>query len=321
MNAITVQNHTSKNIEQLRRLFTRYVEAYPDAKLLTPEFYTYHPASEHACCVVDEQGRVRGFAPLIPVPVTVETAPEDPHQFWTIMIVDPQVHNDLPIRELLLEQVLRRAHEMARHFPPHPVRVSADYMISQKAEIDFLLKHGFARYEGMFLMQHDLVPLSSEIPPLPEGLSVRPWRLAGAADQQRYLTAYNRCFPADPKSLETLEFLLTSPAWADGGAAMTVFDRRQQIAASVMVYRDPSQPYAMTDDVFVLPEWRGKGLAKHLIHAGHRHLREHGVSEVRLEVKQSNRPAVSLYLAMGYAIINEEVFVGRFLESEGNGEL
>jgi ribosomal protein S18 acetylase RimI-like enzyme len=32
-----------------------------------------------------------------------------------------------------------------------------------------------------------------------------------------------------------------------------------------------------------------------------------------LEVKQQNLPAVSVYRAMGFKIINQEVFLGRFL--------
>lgn len=68
--------------------------------------------------------------------------------------------------------------------------------------------------------------------------------------------------------------------------------------------------------MFVLPEWRGKGLAKYLLQAGLKHLRQQGFSEVRLEVLQSNQPAVGLYQAMGYSIINEDVFVGKFLDVE-----
>lgn len=62
------------------------------------------------------------------------------------------------------------------------------------------------------------------------------------------------------------------------------------------------------------PEWRGKGLAKYLLQAGLRHVRQQGFADVQLEVLQSNQAAVNLYQALGYAMINEEVFVGKFLD-------
>jgi ribosomal protein S18 acetylase RimI-like enzyme len=46
------------------------------------------------------------------------------------------------------------------------------------------------------------------------------------------------------------------------------------------------------------------------------YLLEQGYNQVILEVKQRNHPAVSVYQAMGYKIINQEVILGRFCFSQ-----
>jgi ribosomal protein S18 acetylase RimI-like enzyme len=63
----------------------------------------------------------------------------------------------------------------------------------------------------------------------------------------------------------------------------------------------------------VLPAWRGRNIARFLIGEGLKYFQECGIHDMRLEVKQSNSPAVRVYTSMGYEVINEEIFLGRFL--------
>ena len=109
-----------------------------------------------------------------------------------------------------------------------------------------------------------------------------------------------------------LQFFLNSPLWGTG-TTIAAFDQHHQLVGNVLVYRDDTQQCGIMDDVFVLPEWRRRGIAKALINEGLKYFRTCGIEDVRLEVKQSNNPAVSLYTIMGYTIINEEVLLGLFL--------
>ncbi len=145
--------------------------------------------------------------------------------------------------------------------------------------------------------------------PLPAGLKVRASKLASEADQLAYLRAYKTCFPDMPKTLETLRFALQSPLWTDG-LAVTAVTVRQDLAGSVLIYVDPDKAFGLIDDVFVLPAWRGRGVAKGLIGQGLASLRAQGVAEALLEVRAGNAPAVAVYQAMGYRIVNEEVLLG-----------
>jgi GNAT superfamily N-acetyltransferase len=311
----TIQNHTPRQLDKLAVFIDRYLKTCPDAKLLSAGFYTFHPALENGLnvfCALDAEGQVRGFAPLFPAAVTEESAPTDPHHIWMILLADPEAEDELAIRELLLEQVLQRASRIIASFPPfRRTRLASDMMISQRADIAFLEQHGFEHYDGMYVMQRsssDPVPDQS----LPSELTLRHWKLESEPEQQQYLRAFNKAFPGNPKTIESLKFLLDSPMWPFG-TAVAAFDLQDELIASLLVYPDESRSCGITDDVFVLPAWRGRGIAKALIAKGLHYLHDHGYAQVMLEVKQQNLPAVSVYRAMGFKIINQEVFLGRFL--------
>ncbi|MBN2391530.1 MAG: GNAT family N-acetyltransferase, partial [Anaerolineae bacterium] len=85
------------------------------------------------------------------------------------------------------------------------------------------------------------------------------------------------------------------------------------LVASVLSYWNPDDRIGITDDVFVLPEWRGRGIAKYLVNAGLAYLRAHGLEHARLEVLTSNPPAVSVYKATGHTIVNEEWLLGLYI--------
>lgn len=75
-------------------------------------------------------------------------------------------------------------------------------------------------------------------------------------------------------------------------------------------YWDPDNRIGISDDVFVVPEWRGRGLAKFLVNAALDYLRRQGITQARLEVLIENAPAMRIYQATGHEIVNEETILG-----------
>ena len=312
----TIQNHNPGQLDKLSVFIESYLKTYPDAKLQSVGLYTYHPGVENGQNVflaLDPQGQVCGFAPLFAAPVTEECAPGDPHHIWMILLADPEAGDGQVIRELLLEKVMERARSIAAGFPSFCcTRLASDMMASQRADIAFLEQRGFEHYDGMYVMQRATADPVPDLT-LPAELSLRFWKIASEAERQQYLRAFNKAFPENPKSLETLKFLLDSPMWQARGTAVAAFDLQGELVASILVYPGENKSYGITDDVFVLPAWRGRGIAKALIARGLEFLHDHGIAQVILEVKQHNLPAVSVYQAMGYQIVNQEVFLGCFL--------
>jgi GNAT superfamily N-acetyltransferase len=313
MGDVIVRNYQASEIENLARFFERYRGAFPDAKLAPPEYYTYHPTlagGQNVFCALDHQERIVGFAPVFPAPATEESEPEEPHHVWTIVLADPGAPDAGQARKLLLERVIERAKTIKASFTPRRVKLAADMAASQRPDIEHLLENGFERYEGMHVMSRkakDPIPHVS----IPQEITVRLWEMASDEERISYVRAFNSCFFECPKTLEGLSFFLDSPMWA--GTAVAAFDPQGQLVGSVLAYADEEKRWGVVDDVFVLPEWRSRGIARRLVGEGIKYLREQGMEEVRLDVVQTNKPAISLYRSMGYVTINEEVMLGLYI--------
>lgn len=311
---ITIRNHTAEDLPQLFAFISRYLAAIPDAKLVVPEVYTYHPAAENGQNVFSawDENTLVGFAPAFPAPATEAEATNEPHHIWSIVVSDPARDDGNTIREALLARVLDRAHVLAERFPtPRRIRLACDLIVSQKADIDFLLENGFAHYERLYIMDRDLTAPLLDLP-LPQYITVRQWKMETEAEQDAYLNAFNRCFPGNPKDRAALQFFMQSPMW-QVGTAISAFDGDGTLVASVLAYGDPDNRIGVTDDVFVLPEWRGRGIAKYLVNAGLAYQSNHGLERARLEVRASNPPAVAVYKATGHTIVNEEWLLGLYI--------
>jgi ribosomal protein S18 acetylase RimI-like enzyme len=314
MGDVIVRNYQASDIEKLVRFFERYRGAFPDAKLAPPEYYTYHPTlagGQNVFCALDHEERIVGFAPVFPAPATEESEPEEPHHIWTIVVADPGAPDAGQAQALLLDRVIERAKAVKASFTPRRVWLAADMTASQRPDIQHLLENGFEHYGGMYVMNRKTEDSILDVSVPPE-ITVRRSKITTEEEQKAYVWAYNSCFFELPKTLEALRFFLNSPIWA-AGTAVAAFDSQGQLVGSVLAYPDEDAGWGVVDDVFVLPEWRRRGIARRMVGEGIRYLREQGVEEVRLDVVQSNEPAISLYRSMGYVTISEEVMLGLYI--------
>ncbi len=63
----------------------------------------------------------------------------------------------------------------------------------------------------------------------------------------------------------------------------------------------------------VVPQFRGKGVSRHILQAGMKHLRSVGQAEIGLEVDGNNDPAVRLYTSTGFKTLGERHWFERVL--------
>lgn len=150
-------------------------------------------------------------------------------------------------------------------------------------------------------------------------VEIRKWKMVTKEDRLKYITADNLSFPDSPTTIESLEYLLQSPKWATG-TAISAFNRSGEIVGSIMVYWNGTlnhrgmKNYGFTEEIFVIPNWRGCGIAKYLIMEGLKYLAQHGIKEARLEVMNKNRNALNLYESMGYIVKREEKVFGFYVK-------
>ncbi|MDA1128512.1 MAG: GNAT family N-acetyltransferase [Chloroflexi bacterium] len=63
----------------------------------------------------------------------------------------------------------------------------------------------------------------------------------------------------------------------------------------------------------VVPAFRGKGVSRHILQAGMKHLRSVGQTEIGLEVDGNNDPAVRLYTSIGFKTLGKRHWFERVL--------
>jgi ribosomal protein S18 acetylase RimI-like enzyme len=78
-----------------------------------------------------------------------------------------------------------------------------------------------------------------------------------------------------------------------------------------MIYWDPAEiartgrKIGVTEDIWVLPEWRRQGVASAMIARALTYLRDKGMEAATLSVAAPNERALRLYTRLGYRIVSE----------------
>lgn len=310
MKKFTIQTLTSSNLASIVELQKAYSEVHPGAPVIPGEMYL-SPGfgnGQNVFCAFDENGKLLGYAPLYPV--LVPDSSNLPHTLWTEIKLHPQ-RAEKELKDQLFERLLRRTRELARDFPGHPLHLTFQYLPSETASIDYVTSKGCQHTESVFTMRRDLSMEIERLPPL-EDILIRSWRMESEAEQQAYVSARNECFPEAPIELEEWQYFMQSPLWSVGTTLAAFHD--DQLVGNVAVFWDEaenqksSMKIGFTEYIFVLPAWRGKNVARHLITAGLQHLRDHGLDEAYLEVRAKNEGALRLYTDLGYEVLQESRF-------------
>jgi ribosomal protein S18 acetylase RimI-like enzyme len=302
-----LRTFTPADIPAVTALQQAYQQVFPHTAVVPGQAYLSPGFDEgrNIFCAFDDSGILQGYAPFFPV---LAEQPHQRHTFWTEVRVHPQLPSPGEVKDLLFEQVCRRAGETARAHPAHPARLAFQYHPSEIPSIDYILARGCTFSESVIRMSRDL---SDEILPVPApgGIDIHPWRMDSEAEQQAYIQARNESFPEAPITLADWQNFLASPEW-EGGASMTAFEGGQ-VAGSVIAYWDEAvsrqvgHKIGFTEYIFVRPRWRGRGIAASLIARSLQYLKEHGREFASLEVKAVNVNALNLYYRLGYVKIDE----------------
>lgn len=226
--------------------------------------------------------------------------------FWIDLRTDSNLDWDSAIKDKLLEKIIQRGWEIKNEENRHRAVIGATYFSQGEMSIDYLKSHGFAHFESMLAMQRNL---SIRIPEFERiaNVEIKPWKMEKRSEKQAYLQARELGFGHPVGRLDLLEHFVKSKLWR-GGTSFTAFVE-QEIIASVMVLSN-----GLLDYVFVIPDWRGKEIAKILIAEALAFLRDQGHSQAWLEVNTHNLAAINLYHCFGFETFKEELSLGYLLE-------
>jgi ribosomal protein S18 acetylase RimI-like enzyme len=297
--------------DALEALQRKYMALQPQGTKFVPRaLYDHHPALEggkNVFCAFGRDQNLVGYGALFPTRAEADSPADVPNTVWVHIRVDPEAKNASEIQDAVYGAILKRSSEYSERWRERRTRVAISYPDARQEEIAFFAAQGLEPFDALVRMVRNLSePLDTLS--LPTSVTVRRWRMASKAEQEKYLAAEKKVFPQSARTLEELRFYMRS--WV-AGTAITAFDGTENIVGSVMAYWYGEG--GVTEDIFVMPDWRGRGIAKTLITEGMRYLLENGKRAASLEVKESNHPAVGLYRSLGYQVVDKELQLGLYL--------
>ena len=303
-------------LPQLGNLIDTYKQAYPKAVVPPAESYLapWTEGGKNVICALDETGNVCGFAPM-----TLADVPDKPYTFWTAIRVDPKITPSGELRDALLDRIKQRTLEVVQTLPSRKSRIAFQYHFSESDNIDHVISKGGTRSESAFLMKQDL---SQEMlaPPLPKGIEILHSYMTGEVEQSAYLAVRNKAFVEgrphelanSAVSINDWQILLHHVYRPNGVFILAYHD--QQIIGGVTVYwnenrnSESGEKTGITDDVFVVDEWRRKGIGSYLIWEGLIYFKVQGLEVAQIEVNSANKRALHLYEQQGYSLMDESPF-------------
>ena len=240
------------------------------------------------CLVLEQSGQIKGLA-LVFLELPIGRS-----------VIEVMTSPDLaggPEEVELVQKALARANDQGAGVAH--ICVPPDSGRGQMLE-----KLGFApvrTYLDMLWSREDLPELD-----LPQGYSVRSFQNGDAplltqVQNDAFTGSWGFC----PNTEEQIEYR-THMANTSKSGILFLFagDEPAGYCWTVMVPAD-SGVRGMIGMIGVVPQFRGKGVSRHILHAGMKHLRSVGLAEVGLEVDGDNDAAVGLYISTGFKTLGE----------------
>lgn len=307
---IVIRNFKPGDVAPISRLQKKYNKAVPDSSIVQAEVYNSpeFEGGKNVFCAFNEEDELVGYAPIYPVLATEESGYLN--VLWAEIKVDPKFNEKKLLRDMLFDRMMARAAEIRNNAPVKDTKICFCHYSTETDSINYILSKGFKPCEGIYNMMRDLSEPIMQYE-VPEGLNIIEWKMETREERAKYINAYNIAFPEKPWNVEGLEHFMKSDMWV-GGTTMTAFDGTD-IAGSIMLYwktdgeTEQGKRQAYTENIFVMPQWRKKGVASCLISKGLSHLAQQGAKYALLEVRANNIKALDIYKRMGYKILREQV--------------
>jgi mycothiol synthase len=271
------------------------------------------------CVLAELDGRVVGYARA-----TWEAMAVGGSQVNAIMNVDPGA-GDEGIAELLAGHVVARGGTLIRDLAGEAASISVQVLETQAGVLPVLERLGFRRVRSNArLVRPDLEDIAEV--PLPDGFEIRPISATDRGMHRRVWDASARAFSGSWG--EEVPTERAYEAWLDGSKfdppLWRVAFHGDEIAGQILNFMDDVEPdgsrLGWTESISVQPEYRRRGLARALLVASLRAVRDAGATKAALGVDLQNpNDARALYESLGFRIVSvgHELLLGPYPPGSG----
>ncbi|WCT58032.1 GNAT family N-acetyltransferase [Paenibacillus kyungheensis] len=254
----------------------------------------------------------KGYGHLLPRPAFDDDPPKVAHTLYFDFNVLPDIPESRMVLKALYTALHKRGQELLAELPSRQAEWCIQHYGSVKRQLDFVQSLGFKKIESYMLLERSFEQ-SVSYNALPEELSLFQWEMDTQQDQNTFLELEKLCFPEETPTLDKLSALKGLPAWRTYAAA----ESDGTVVGLIMVHMDLNRKKGYIDDLFTVPAYRSRGVARALLGAGIQYLSDLGSIAVQLHVSDSNLSAFRLYRQIGFEIIKEQLeFRKSFAEQE-----
>lgn len=259
-------------------------------------------------CAVNSENEILGVADLEPhiswTPIDKDC--QDPDYIYRLGVnirVNPEYIADKNLRSCLMDTLLTRAKEIKRDYPGKKIRVIKYISSNSNEEMDFFISKGFVAYRTSLVMKRDLTE-EIKLCPCSSDFRIVNWKMGTEEELKCHVEADAKCNNGAAWNIDTVRWMRYAPEWATFAAFSG-----DEFLGGVMTFSIGEERSA-TENIFVLPEWRRKGVAKAFITEALKYLKEKGKTMATLCADGDNKPAINLYKSLGYRMYSVNIEFG-----------
>lgn len=308
----TVSPNSVKALCALQKEYSR--EVFKQNITVDEGFYLNFPPLEYGknvFCVFDSDSRMLGYCMVFKPLIDNESPDNVDYEMWCDLTILPAYQDKQAINNILYEKIIDRAREIQKELPQRRIHLTKGVYPAEKYSIDLFKSKGLIEREVLKTLFVNIRERPVEMV-IPKEIEIIRYIPKDIAETMSYLRAHNQIFSENPFDPESLDAHFKSEGWKVG-TLICAFTREGDIVAGIKVYTyqggQGGERTGISDSIFTLPEWRGKGIAKILINESLRFLFENNIKKACLEVSSLNENAFKLYTLMGYNVEYERIIM------------
>lgn len=205
--------------------------------------------------------------------------------------VNKELDEEVEIYAALIEELQNIADQYRKDYPDKDIFLRMWCRDREIPLMNFLMQMDFEAVGIMHVMEHDLKEISISHTDTIDGIIFR--KLDMESEWEKYFEANEKGFGLRDSEAQMRYHLRCSETKVFGA-----FDG-DRLVSSVTVWKIDDEVYA-TENIFTIPEYRSRNIAKTLIARVLEELRDSKKAKARLTVYSDNFNAVKLYLELGY---------------------
>lgn len=298
-----IRNYSRKDASKIGR-FSKILEL---SYLYNRDF-----AKENIFCAVDDKKDILGVAHLEPDPSWHLIGrnikpPSFKYKLRMNICIKPGLDICKRLKERLLEVLIDKGQSIAKRYPDKKVQLINYFSCEEHEDMDIYFSQGFFAARSHYIMKRYLNETIIDDTECPNGIEIYKWCLNTRKEQMRYLEAQAGGFDGLAWSRSLLKWYARIPEFE----VFAAFAGNEAVG-SAMTW-EISTDSSATENIFVLPQWRDKGVGRTLTTTLLKYLRDNGKKVASLSVFGDNQPALKLYESLGYRVSGINIELARDL--------